>query len=87
MGKKKKSEGYVSKGEHKNVSKWTRKDMKRAVLPIINLQNKWDAFIKGKNVMVTIPNPNKGETNKPFIRVTAKEAGWKNPEPYRMKQE
>ena len=38
--------------------------------------------------MVTIPNPNaKSETNKPFIRVTAQEAGWKKSEPYKMKQE
>ena len=46
-----------------------------------------NAFIKNKRVMVTIPNPNKGETKRPFIRVTAKEAGWKKPEPYRMKQD
>ena len=32
-----------------------------------------DAFIKGKNVVLTIKNPNKNETNKPFIRVPAKE--------------
>ena len=38
--------------------------------------------------MVTIPNPSaKVETNKPFIRVTAKEAGWKKQEAFRMKQE
>ena len=30
-------------------------------------------FVKGKNVMLTIPNPNKNETNKKFIRVPAKE--------------
>jgi len=36
--------------------------------------------------MVTIPNPNvKSESNKPFIRVTAQEAGWKKPERYHMK--
>ena len=36
--------------------------------------------------MVTIPNPNvKMESNKPFIRVTAQEAGWKKLERYHMK--
>ena len=49
---------------------------------------KVDAFNRGKRVMVTIPNPSaKVETNKPFIRVTAKEAGWKKQEAFRMKQE
>ena len=33
--------------------------------------NQLTAFFKGKNVMLTIPNPNKNETNKPMIRVPA----------------
>lgn len=89
MARKKggKSSGFISNGERPNVSKWVRKDMRRSVAPIVTLANKWEAFQKGKRVMVTIPNPDKGQTNKPFIRVTAKEAGWKKQEPYRMKQE
>ena len=35
--------------------------------------------------MVTIPNPSKTETNKPFIRVSAKEI-WKSPKPFIMSQ-
>ncbi len=38
---------------------------------------KLTAFMAGKNVMLTIPNPNKNETNKKFIRVNAKEV-WRN---------
>lgn len=90
MAKKKggKSSGFVSNGERPNVSKWVRKDMKRAVVPVIKMQNQWDAFMQGKRVMVSIPNPNaKTETNKPFIRVTAQEAGWKKQDRFRMKQE
>ena len=90
MGKKKggKRSGVVSNGERPNVAKSTRKDMRRSKTLLEVTHNKWDAFVKGKRVMVTIPNPNaKTETNKPFIRVTAKEAGWRKPEPYRMKQE
>jgi len=34
--------------------------------------NQLKAFRKGKNVVVTIVNPNKEETNKPFIKVNAK---------------
>ena len=37
--------------------------------------------------MVTIPNPSTSQTNKPFIRVTAQEAGWKKQDRFRMKQE
>ena len=82
------SKGYVSIGKHTNVSKDIRKRMREEVSHITKLQNKWDAFRKGKRVMVTIPNPNaKAETNKRFMRVTAQEAGWKKPEPYMMKQE
>ena len=77
MARKKggKSTGFVSNGERPNVSKWVRKEIRNSVAPIVTLQNKWKAFNAGKRVMVT------------FIRVTAKEAGWKKPEPYRMKQE
>ena len=83
-----KSKGYISSGQHSNVSKDIRKRMRRATTAIIKLQNQWDAFSKGKRVMVTIPNPSvKTESNKPFLRVTAQEAGWKKQEPYRMKQE
>ena len=89
MARKKggKSSGAVSKGERPNVSKWVRKDMRNSVAPIVTLQNKWKAFNAGKRVMVTIPNPSTSQTNKPFIRVTAQEAGWKKQDRFRMKQE
>ena len=83
-----KKKGYVYDGKHINIGKDVRKRMRGEMTLLTRLQNQWDAFSKGKRVMVTIPNPNaKDETNKPFIRVTAEEAGWKKPEPYRMKQE
>ena len=71
MGRKKSRDKYVSQGMRKNVSRrWlqlTRKDNDDRTY------NQWDAFVKGKNVVLTIKNPNKNETNKPFIRVPAKE--------------
>lgn len=83
-----KSKGYISSGKHNNVSRDVRKRMRKEMAPSVRLQNQWEAFSKGKRVMVTIPNPSvKTESNKPFLRVTAEEAGWKKPEPYRMKQE
>ena len=35
------------------------------------------AFKRGKNVVLTIPNPNTNETNKRFIKVPAKEV-WRS---------
>ena len=80
MARKKggKIKGFISKGEHSNVSKITRKLMRRETTELQTTLNKQKAFRRGKNVMLTIPNPNKGESNKPFIRVNAKEV-WGNP--------
>ena len=80
MARKKggKSKGFISKGEHSNVSKHTRKLMRRETTELQTTLNKQKAFRRGKNVMLNIPNPNKGESNKPFIRVNAKEV-WGNP--------
>ena len=30
--------------------------------------NQFDAYLKGKNVILTVPNPLKTETNKPYIK-------------------
>ncbi|SUZ54698.1 uncharacterized protein METZ01_LOCUS7552 [marine metagenome] len=46
---------------------------------------KMDAWAKGKQVFLTIKNPDERETKKPFIRVPAEQV-WKKYEPYRMKQ-
>ena len=71
MGRGKSRDSYTSKGERPNVSrrwlKLTRKDNDDRTY------NQWDAFVKGKNVVLTIKNPNKNETNKPINRVPAKE--------------
>ena len=79
MGKKGgKSKGFISQGIHSNVSKSVRRAMRADYLSsgerIINQRRAFDA---GKNVMVTIPNPNPHETNKRFIRVNAKSV-WKS---------
>ena len=72
MGKKRLSSGYQSKGErdcvNRSVVKATRRDYMQSSQRITN---QLAAFMRGKNVMLTIPNPNKNETNKRFIRVPA----------------
>lgn len=79
MGKKKggKSKGNVSQGIHSNVAQSTRRAMRKEYLASgMRLINQRKAFDEGKNVVVTIENPNKNETNKRFIRVNAKDI-WK----------
>jgi hypothetical protein len=80
MGKKRSRATQTSKGERRSVANGLgddRSEMKKMI-------DKMDAFRKGKNVMLTIPNPNKNETKKPFIRVNAKEK-WRN-DKFIMKQ-
>ena len=64
---------YVSKGERQNVSKGVRKAMKRERTGFQRANAQLDAFWEGKNVVLTIPNPNPNEKGKPFIRKNAKE--------------
>lgn len=80
MGKKRSRATQTSKGERRNVANGLgddRSEMKKMI-------DKMDAFRKGKNVMLTIPNPNKQATREPFIRVSAKEK-WRN-DKFIMKQ-
>lgn len=83
MAKKKggKSKGNVSAGIHSNVSRSTLRTV-RTANKASKAANQLDAFMKGKRVMVTIENPNKQETNKPFIRVEASKV-WKPTSLYR----
>ena len=80
MGKKRSRATQTSKGERRNVANGLGDDRTE----IKKMIDKMDAFRKGKNVMLTIPNPNKSETKKPFIRVSAKEK-WRN-DKFIMKQ-
>ena len=63
---------YTSKGERRSSMKTSVRNPSQRLL---NQQKAWAA---GKNVVVTIENPNKNQTNKPFIRVNAFEA-WGDP--------
>jgi len=84
MSKKKSRAQYTSKGQGCNVNHRLRKSIKRDTSSIDKLLHKRTAFNQGKTVMLTVDNPNKTETGKPFIRVNAKEI-WKKSEPYMMK--
>ena len=72
MGKKRLSSGYTSKGEVGNSMK-TRLRPGDEGYASQRIQNQLNAHLKGKRVVLTIANPNKNETNKPFIKVPANE--------------
>lgn len=60
-----KSSGEVSGGER-------RSSMKTSGIGVTGLEkllNKQKAYMKGSNPKITIENPNKSETNKPYIKV------------------
>ena len=72
MGKKRQRAKQVSKGERRPIDpKWRKQYRKEYNGSTAQMQNKLEAWLAGKNVMLTIENPNKNETNKRFIRVNA----------------
>jgi hypothetical protein len=78
MAKKRQRAHQVSKGERRPQDpRWSKEARKEWVNSTAQMHAKILAFKAGKNVMLTINNPNNNETNKPFIRVNAKDV-WRN---------
>jgi len=74
MGKKRSRDTQTSKGQRSNVNKKIRNDVRRDYMDSLDRSiNQMKAYAKGKRVMLTVPNPNKNETNKRFIRIAAEE--------------
>lgn len=72
MAKKKQRSTQTSKGERSPLDKKLIKASRREYNgSTAQMNNKLAAWKRGKNVMLTIENPNKNETNKRFIRVNA----------------
>jgi hypothetical protein len=69
-----KSKGFISQGVHSNVCKTIlkslRKDYRSSGDRVMNQRLAW---AEGKNVVLTIENPNKNETNRRYIRVNARD--------------
>ena len=72
MGRKKSRTQYTSKGVVGRPAR-SRKRHWEEGYQSDRIINQLNAFLKGKRVMLTVENPNKNETNKPFIRVPAHE--------------
>ena len=78
MAKKKSRASQTSKGEigvNKKLRNAYRREYKGTLAQAINQHTAWKKF---KNVVLTVPNPNKNETAKPFIRVNARDY-WGSP--------
>lgn len=72
MGKGKKASGknYTSKGEHRNVNKKITNAMRSDYMKSYDrVLNQIKALQQGKDIVMTIENPNKEQTNKRFIKV------------------
>ena len=85
MGKKRQRAHQVSKGERDSVNRSLLKDVRRAYMQSdARNSNQLKAWRAHKNVMLTIPNPDKKNTKERFIRVPATEA-WGYPRDMQIK--
>tara|TARA_R110002124_G_C8599716_1_gene484191 strand:+ start:173 stop:430 length:258 start_codon:yes stop_codon:yes gene_type:complete len=74
MGKKKSRDSQTSKGEVGRSNQYASKAKRREYNQSVErANNQLAAFYRGRNVVLTIANPNKNETNKRFIRVNARD--------------
>lgn len=77
---------YTSKGIHKTVNQKTLNAMKRNRDPFVAYAYKHSAWLKGKNPWITIENPNKEETNRPYIRVKMNDTNLGHPKELNKKR-
>ena len=83
MVKKKTTDIKASKatrpdGKRPNVSRWSKKAQRKHRSKLERVNAQLSAFMKGKNVVLVIPNPNTNEKNKPFIRINAEDVWSRN---------
>jgi len=78
MGKKSSGNTYQSKGERPNVKRNILNAVRRDVTPSQKAEHIMNAYLKGRNPWLTVPNSNTNETNKRFIRVKSEDL-WGNP--------
>ena len=73
-GKRSKSKGYISNGERPNVSKAILKSLRLDYLQSdARVANQQAAWLAGKSVVLTVPNPDKKNKKERMIRVPATE--------------
>jgi hypothetical protein len=71
-GKKSSGKNYTSKGERPNVTRSVLNALRREYKQSgLRMNNQVQAWRKGKNVMLTVPNPDKKNTKERMVRVPA----------------
>ena len=65
-------------GKRSNVSRWAKKAQRKNRTKLERVNAQFCAFMKNKNVVLVVPNINKHETNKPFVRINAKDVWSQN---------
>ena len=71
-------------GKRPNISRWAKKAQRKNRTKFERVNAQLSAFMNNKNVVLVIPNINTNETNKPFVRINAKDVWSRNK--YIMKQ-
>ena len=71
-GKKSSGKNYTSKGERPNVTRSVLNALRREYIQSdMRRNNQAIAWRKGKNVVLTVPNPDKKNTKERMIRISA----------------
>ena len=65
-------------GKRPNISRWAKKAQRKNRTKFERVNAQLSAFMNNKNVVLVIPNINTNETNKPFVRINAKDIWSKN---------
>ena len=78
MAKKRTRKKYISKGRHSTVTAGLTQAVRAERDHFDKLTFKANAWKKLQNPWLTVQNPNKSETNRPFIKVRANE-WWGDP--------
>ena len=65
-------------GKRLNVSRWAKKAQRKNRTKLERINAQFCAFMKNKNVVLVVPNTNPHETNKPFVRINAKDVWSRN---------
>ena len=61
-----------------NISRWAKKAQRKNRTKFERVNAQLSAFMNNKNVVLVIPNINTNETNKPFVRINAKDVWSRN---------
>ena len=65
-------------GKRPNISRWAKKAQRKNRTKLERVNAQLCAFMKGKNVVLVVPNTNPHEKNKPFVRINAEDVWSRN---------